>query len=71
MDPGETVEEKISLSERFGLWISFYPFSQEDYLAAVHGWLASFGVRLFDRTPDGYALTAAGESVRTDVERLE
>lgn len=44
--PGESVEEKISLSERFGLWISFYPFSQEDYLAAVHGWLASFGVRL-------------------------
>lgn len=42
--PGETVEEKISLSERFGLWISFYPFSQDDYLAAVWGWLASFGV---------------------------
>jgi len=37
--PGESVEEKISLSERFGLWISFYPFSQEDYLAAVDGWL--------------------------------
>jgi predicted AAA+ superfamily ATPase len=42
--PGESVEEKISLSERFGLWISFYPFSQEDYLAAVAGWLESFGV---------------------------
>jgi predicted AAA+ superfamily ATPase len=37
--PGESVEEKISLSERFGLWISFYPFSQDDYLAAVSGWL--------------------------------
>ena len=35
--PGESVEEKISLSERFGLWISFYPFSQDDYLAAVAG----------------------------------
>ena len=35
--PGESVEEKISLSERFGLWISFYPFSQDDYLAAVGG----------------------------------
>jgi predicted AAA+ superfamily ATPase len=35
----ETVEEKISLSERFGLWISFYPFSQDDYLAAVEQWL--------------------------------
>jgi hypothetical protein len=42
--PGESVEEKISLSERFGLWISFYPFSQDDYLAAVAGWLAAFGV---------------------------
>ncbi len=37
--PGESVEEKISLSERFGLWISFYPFSQDDFLAAVDGWL--------------------------------
>jgi hypothetical protein len=42
--PGETVEEKISLSERFGLWISFYPFGQDDYLHAVGGWLAHFGV---------------------------
>ena len=42
--PGESVEEKISLSERFGLWISFYPFSQDDYLAAVLSWLAAFGV---------------------------
>jgi predicted AAA+ superfamily ATPase len=42
--PGESVEEKISLSERFGLWISFYPFSQDDYLAAVAAWLDSFGV---------------------------
>ena len=37
--PGESVEEKISLSERFGVWISFYPFSQDDYLAAVDQWL--------------------------------
>ena len=42
--PGESVEEKISLSERFGLWISFYPFAQDDYLAAVDRWLAHFGV---------------------------
>ena len=42
--PGESVEEKISLSERFGLWISFYPFAQDDYLAAVDRWLAAFGV---------------------------
>ena len=43
--PGESVEEKISLSERFGLWISFYPFSQGDYLAAVQAWLAHFGAK--------------------------
>ncbi|HSC24183.1 MAG TPA: ATP-binding protein [Casimicrobiaceae bacterium] len=42
--PGESVEEKISLSERFGLWISFYPFVQDDYLAAVDRWLGHFGV---------------------------
>ena len=42
--PGESVEEKISLSERFGLWISFYPFVQDDYLVAVDRWLAHFGV---------------------------
>ena len=42
--PGESVEEKISLSERFGLWISFYPFTQDDYLAAVAGWLEAFEI---------------------------
>ena len=42
--PGEVVEEKISLSERFGLWISFYPFSQDDYLNIVRHWLRHFGV---------------------------
>lgn len=42
--PGEAVEEKISLSERFGLWLSFYPFSQDEYLAIVAQWLRSFAV---------------------------
>lgn len=42
--PGEVIEEKISLSERFGLWVSFYPFSQNEYLAIVAQWLAHFGV---------------------------
>jgi predicted AAA+ superfamily ATPase len=41
--PGEGVEEKISLSERFGLWVSFYPFSQDEYLAIVAQWLRHFG----------------------------
>jgi uncharacterized protein len=40
--PGETSEEKISLSERFGLWASFYPFDQEDYLKIVAVWLEHF-----------------------------
>jgi hypothetical protein len=42
--PGEGVEEKISLSERFGLWASFYPFSQNEYLTIVAQWLSSFNV---------------------------
>ncbi len=42
--PGEVVEEKISLSERFGLWVSFYPFTQDEYLIIVAQWLSSFGV---------------------------
>ena len=42
--PGEVVEEKISLSERFGMWISFYPFSQDEYLAIVAAWLRAFDV---------------------------
>jgi predicted AAA+ superfamily ATPase len=41
--PGETSEEKISLSERFGLWVSFYPFDQDDYLGIVKHWLAELG----------------------------
>ncbi|MES2039260.1 MAG: ATP-binding protein [Pseudomonadota bacterium] len=43
LHPGETVEEKISLSERFGLWVSFYPFKQDDYLDIVAYWLGSMG----------------------------
>jgi predicted AAA+ superfamily ATPase len=42
--PGEVVEEKISLSERFGLWVSFYPFSQDEYLTIVAQWLSALGV---------------------------
>ncbi|EJE52646.1 putative ATPase (AAA+ superfamily) [Acidovorax sp. CF316] len=46
--PGEVVEEKISLSERFGLWVSFYPFSQDEYLTIVAQWLSSLGVSAQD-----------------------
>jgi len=42
--PSETIEEKISLSERFGLWISFYPFDQQHYLDIVRYWLTDYGV---------------------------
>lgn len=71
--PGESVEEKISLSERFGLWISFYPFSQDDYLRAVHGWLEHFGVKVAasarersarDREAIQYALQRGSRSGR-------
>lgn len=48
LHPGETSEEKISLSERFGLWVSFYPFDQDEYLAIVAHWLGEFGVSARD-----------------------
>ncbi|SKO04792.1 Predicted ATPase (AAA+ superfamily) [Mycobacteroides abscessus subsp. massiliense] len=44
----EAVEEKISLSDRFGLWLSFYPFDQNDYLTAVANWLDDFNVPFDD-----------------------
>jgi predicted AAA+ superfamily ATPase len=46
--PGEVIEEKISLSERFGLWVSFYPFNQEEYLQIVAQWLSALGVNAAD-----------------------
>ncbi|HUQ25366.1 MAG TPA: ATP-binding protein [Burkholderiales bacterium] len=47
--PGETVEEKISLSERFGVWVTFYPFDQDEYLQIVDTWLKSFGIGSSDK----------------------
>jgi uncharacterized protein len=44
LHPGESTEEKVSLSERFGVWLSFYPFRQEDFLDIVDHWLQRFGV---------------------------
>src|SRR5690606_37691803 len=41
--PNDTTEEKVSLSERFGLWLSFYPFSQDEYLAAANQWVTALG----------------------------
>jgi predicted AAA+ superfamily ATPase len=67
--PGEGVEEKISLSERFGLWISFYPFSQDEYLAIVAQWLRAFGLdeqRIADARPEAlvWALERGSRSGR-------
>ncbi len=46
--PGETTEEKISLSERFGIWLSFYPFDQEEYLDIAEHWVATLGGKADD-----------------------
>ncbi|NUE66821.1 MULTISPECIES: ATP-binding protein [Snodgrassella] len=46
--PQEAVEEKVSLSDRFGLWLSFYPFDQSAYLQAVENWLEEAGLHLDD-----------------------
>jgi len=43
LHPGEAIEEKISLSDRFGIWVSFYPFKQDAYLDVVQHWLTYFG----------------------------
>jgi predicted AAA+ superfamily ATPase len=63
LHPGETVEEKISLSERFGLWVSFYPFKQDDYLDIVHSWLLHFGV------PATVHVAADGDALRWALQR--
>ena len=70
---GESIEEKVSLSERFGLWISFYPFSQDDYLAAVKSWVEQLGMsvpseaaarEVFDRDALNWALQRGSRSGR-------
>jgi predicted AAA+ superfamily ATPase len=48
--PGETTEEKISLSERFGLWLSFYPFDQDQYLDIADHWVDTLGGRASDES---------------------
>jgi len=53
---GEAVEEKVSLSERFGLWLSFHPFSQDDYLSIVDYWLGQLGGSELDDTARKQAL---------------
>ncbi|MBU2013977.1 MAG: ATP-binding protein, partial [Gammaproteobacteria bacterium] len=45
LHPNEAVEDKIALSDRFGLWLSFYPFTQQHYLSVVHHWIDSLARR--------------------------
>jgi predicted AAA+ superfamily ATPase len=44
INPGEAVEEKVSLSDRFGLWLGFHRCSQDEFLAMVDGYIAHFGI---------------------------
>lgn len=68
LHPGEAVEDKISLSDRFGLWLTFYPNSQDDYLGAVEVWLGKHGLTLDEETRAAalqWALTRGNRSGRT------
>jgi predicted AAA+ superfamily ATPase len=63
--PGEAVEEKVSLSERFGLWLSFYPFDQDTYLGAVAVWLAHHQLKLTPRAERAALLWALTRGARS------
>ncbi|MEP6836598.1 MAG: ATP-binding protein [Bradyrhizobium sp.] len=56
INPGEAVEEKVSLSDRFGLWLGFHRCSQDEYLAMVHGYCAHFGIKMDDAELEREAL---------------
>jgi predicted AAA+ superfamily ATPase len=61
INPSEAVEEKVSLSDRFGLWLGFHPCSQDDYLDMIRGYCAAHGVDV----PDGRMVAEAVEWMRT------
>jgi hypothetical protein len=63
--PGETTEEKISLSERFGLWLSFYPFDQDQYLDIADHWVATFGGKADDTSRKAALLWALERGSRS------
>lgn len=69
INPGEALEEKVSLSDRFGLWLGFHRCSQDDYLAMVAGYAAAFGLKLSDEARDAeaieWAATRGSRSGRT------
>ena len=68
INPGEAVEEKVSLSDRFGLWLGFYNCSQDQYLAMVRGYVAHYGLAIPDaeleRDALEWAITRGGRSGR-------
>lgn len=63
--PGETTEEKISLSERFGLWLSFYPFDQEQYLDIADHWVNALGGKASEETRKAALLWALERGFRS------
>jgi len=69
INPGEAVEEKVSLSDRFGLWLGFHRCSQDDYLAMVHGYAQHFGLKIdhaqLDAEAIEWAATRGSRSGRT------
>lgn len=56
INPGEAVEEKVSLSDRFGLWLGFHRCSQDEYLAMVRGYCGHFGIKVDDEALEREAL---------------
>jgi predicted AAA+ superfamily ATPase len=56
INPGEAVEEKVSLSDRFGLWLGFHRCSQDEYLAMVRGYCGHFGIKIDDEALEREAL---------------
>lgn len=56
INPGEAVEEKVSLSDRFGLWLGFHRCSQDEYLAMVRGYCNHFGIKIDDEALEREAL---------------
>ena len=69
INPGEAVEEKVSLSDRFGLWLGFHHCSQDDYLAMVRGYAEHFGLAMpveeLERSALEWATTRGSRSGRT------
>jgi predicted AAA+ superfamily ATPase len=69
INPGEAVEEKVSLSDRFGLWLGFHRCSQDDYLSMVHGYAEHFGLTMPRETIEAeaieWAATRGSRSGRT------